>query len=96
MAEGPAVAQLAHDNPDLHVLGLGAQDSLQFANDFVERVGLGDSDITLVWDPSFDSWRQFGIRTQPYWILFDAQGNEVTSRPGAVDLVAVQTVLDAA
>lgn len=96
MAEGPAVAQLAQENPDLHVLGLGAQDSLEFAYDFVSNVGLADSDITMVWDPSFDSWRQFGIRSQPYWILFDAQGNEVTSRPGAVDLAAVQAVLEAA
>ena len=95
MAEGPAVAQLAQDNRDLNVLGLGAQDSLEFANDFVARVGLADSDITLVWDPSFDSWRELGIRTQPYWILYDAFGNEVTSSPGAVDLAAVQAVLDA-
>lgn len=96
MAEGPAVAQLAQDNPDLYVLGLGAQDSLDFAYQFVANVGLADSEITLVWDPSFDSWREFGIRTQPYWILYDSQGNEVTSQPGAIDLAAVQAVLDAA
>lgn len=95
MAEAPAVAQLAQDNPDLHVLGLGAQDSLDFANQFVARGNLADSGITLVWDPSFDSWREFGIRSQPYWILYDARGNEVTSRPGSVDLGAVQAVLDA-
>ena len=95
MAEAPAVAQLAQDNPDLHVLGLGAQDTLEFANEFVANTNLATSGITLVWDPSFDSWREYGIRSQPYWILFDAQGNEVTSRPGAVDLSAVQAVLDA-
>jgi hypothetical protein len=95
VAEAPAVAQLAQDNPDLHVLGLGAQDSLDFANEFVARGNLADSGITLVWDPSFDSWREFGIRSQPYWILYDAQGNEVTSRPGSVDLGAVRAVLDA-
>ena len=95
MAEGPAVAQLAQDNPDLHVLGLGAQDGLDFATEFVEELDLAESEITLVWDPSFDSWRNFGIRAQPYWILYDAQGNEVASRPGSVDLDAVQAVLDA-
>lgn len=95
MFEAPAVAQLAQANPDLHVLGLGAQDNLEVANQFVANTNLGDSDITLVWDASFDSWRQFGIRSQPYWILYDDQGNEVTSRPGAIDLGAVQTVLDA-
>jgi hypothetical protein len=86
---------LAQQNPGLHVLGLGAQDSLDFANEFVSSTGTGGGAITMVWDPSFDSWRQFGIRSQPYWILFDAQGNEVTSSPGAVDLNAVQAVLGA-
>ena len=86
---------MAQANPDLHILGLGAQDSLEFANEFVNNTNLADSDITLVWDPSFLSWREFGIRSQPYWILYDDQGNEVTSRPGSVDLDAVQAVLDA-
>ena len=95
MAEGPAVAQLAQENPELHVLGLGAQDSLDFANRFVASAGVADSGITLVWDQSFQSWRQFGIRSQPYWILFDDAGNEVASRPGSVDVNAVRTLLDA-
>ena len=77
------------------MLGLGAQDSLDYAHDFIASTGTGGGSITMVWDPSFDSWRQFGIRSQPYWILYDAQGNEVTSRPGAVDLAAVQAVLAA-
>ena len=85
---------MAQQNPALNVVGLGAQDTLDDANEFVTTTGTGGGAITMVWDPSFDSWRQFGIRTQPYWILFDAQGNEVTSRPGAVDLQAVQAVLD--
>ena len=93
MAEGPAVAQLAQDNPDLHVLGLGAQDSLDFANNFTTRLSLQDGPITMVWDPSFDSWRQFGIRAQPYWILYDAAGQEVASRPGSVDLDVVRAAL---
>ena len=84
---------MAQDNPALHVVGLGAQDSLDFANEFVSSTGTGGATITMVWDPSFESWRQFGIRSQPYWILYDAAGNEVTSRPGAVDLAAVQAVL---
>jgi hypothetical protein len=93
VAEGPAVAQLAQENPALHVVGLGAQDSLDFANRFMTQLELADSAITMVWDPSFQSWREFGIRAQPYWILFDAEGNEVTGRPGAVDVEAVQAVL---
>jgi len=59
----------------------------------VSNTGTGDGAITMIWDPSFESWRQLGIRAQPYWILYDAQGNEVTSRPGAVDIAAVNAVL---
>lgn len=75
------------------MIGLGAQDSLGYAEDFIAGTGTGGGEITMVWDPSFDSWRAFGIRSQPYWILFDAAGNQVTSRPGAVDLAAVAAVL---
>jgi len=95
VAEGPAVAQLALENPDLHVLGLGGQDDLEFANRFVTSLGLDQTPITMVWDPSFVSWRELGIRSQPYWVLYDAAGQEVASRPGAVDIAAVQAVLDA-
>jgi thioredoxin-related protein len=84
---------LAQQNPSLNVIGLGAQDSLDYANEFVASTGTGGGAITMVWDPSFDSWRQLGIRSQPYWILYDAQGNEVTSRPGAIDIGAVQATL---
>jgi len=86
---------LAQDNPDLHVLGLGAQDTLEFANEFVASGDLANSAITMVWDPTFASWRDYGIRSQPYWILYDDQGTEITSRPGVIDLGAVQAVLDA-
>ena len=75
------------------MIGLGAQDNLDYANDLVAATSTGGGAITMVWDPSFDSWRAFGIRSQPYWILYDAEGNIVMSRPGAVDLNAVGSVL---
>lgn len=83
--------QLAQENPELNIIGLGAQDSLGQANDFVARTGT--ESLTMVWDPSFDSWREFGVRSQPYWILFDAQGELVQSRPGAIDFGAVREAL---
>lgn len=84
---------MAQQNPSLNVIGLGTQDSLDFANEFVASTGTGGGEIKMVWDASFQSWRQFGIRSQPYWILYDAQGNEVTSSPGAVNIAAVQDVI---
>ncbi len=84
---------MAQQYPALHIIGLGGQDSLDYANEFVATTGTGGGVITMVWDSSFESWRHFGIRTQPYWILFDAQGNEITSRPGAIDLAAVEALV---
>ena len=92
--EGPDVAQLAQDYPDLNIVGLGSQDTIEFANEFVTATGTGGGDISMVWDASFDSWREFGVRSQPYWILYDDAGNLVTSRPGAVDINAVIDVVN--
>lgn len=84
---------MAQQHPSLLVLGLGTQDSVEEANEFMASTGTGGGEITMLWDPGYESWRHFGVRTQPYWILYDAQGNEVTSQPGAVDLAAVEAVL---
>jgi thioredoxin-related protein len=84
---------LARQNPALNVIGLGGQDSFDYAIEFVETTQTGGGEITMLWDPSFDSWRAYGVRSQPYWILYDAAGNEVASRPGAVDIAAVAAVL---
>jgi len=83
--------QLAQQAPHLNIIGLGAQDAIEQANDFVARTAT--EDLTMVWDPSFDSWRHFGVRSQPYWILFDANGDIIESRPGAIDFDAVRDAL---
>ncbi len=64
---------------------MGAQDSLEYANEFVASTRTGGGQITMIWDQSFESWRHFGIRSQPYWILYDAEGNLVSSSPGSVN-----------
>jgi len=85
--------QLARDFPDISVIGLGAQDSIGQANDFVSRTDTGNGEISMVWDPSFDSWRTFGVRAQPYWILFGPDGEVVESKPGVIDFDAVRAAL---
>ena len=72
---------------------MGGQDSAEFASEFVSSTGTGDGSVTMIWDPSFDSWRQFGIRSQPYWILYDDQGNELSSAPGAIDFEEINRLL---
>lgn len=85
--------QLAQKHPELNVIGLGAQSSLDNAQSFVERTGTGTGDLHMVWDSTFESWRAFGVRSQPYWILFDSSGEIVASSPGAIDESAVASVL---
>lgn len=85
--------QLAQEQPSLNIYGMGAQDNLGVANDFVVSTGVAGDNITMIWDESFATWQALGIRSQPYWILYDAAGNEITSRPGAIDIGAVQSIL---
>lgn len=89
--------QFARDHPDLNVIGLGAgaapRDSLDLAYTFVERTGSGDGRLVMVYDASFRSWRQFGVTSQHYWVLYDASGNPVAARPGDVDFDIVLSVL---
>lgn len=87
--------QLAQSRPELNVIGLGAQDSIELATDFVEFTETADAGVTMIYDPTFASWRSFGIRSQPYWVLFDDQGNELVSRPGGIDENVIDELLGA-
>lgn len=57
---------------ELTVVGLGAQDSLGQAEDFVEEHGLKTP--RMLYDRGFDSWAHFGVNGQPAAILFDPDG----------------------
>ncbi len=54
------------------IVGLGAQDSLGQALDFVEDYGT--KSFRMLWDESFQSWAALGVRGQPIAILFDTDG----------------------
>ncbi len=54
------------------VIGLGAQDTYDEAIDFVEKYGT--KSFRMLYDESFESWSQLGIRGQPIAILFDTNG----------------------
>jgi thioredoxin-like negative regulator of GroEL len=53
------------------VIGLGTQDSLGEAEEFVSKYG---TTFTMLWDESFESWQAFDVRSQPTAILFAADG----------------------
>jgi len=58
----------------VRVVGLGTQDSLGEAREFVARYG---TTFTMLWDESFRSWRQLGIPGQPAAVLLAPDGTEI-------------------
>ncbi len=64
------------------MIGVGTQDSLSYAEEFVATTGT--SSFPMLWDPSFDSWRQLGIRGQPAGMLATAGGTLVAQWRGAI------------
>lgn len=56
----------------IKLVGLGAQDSFEDAQKFVERHGTRS--FPMLWDPDSESWRQLGVTSTPTFALFDRQG----------------------
>lgn len=56
------------------MVGLGTQDTLSDAGDFVRD---RKTTFRMLWDASFQSWRQLKIPGQPAAILFAADGSEI-------------------
>jgi len=63
------------------VIGLGTQDSLGQAEDFVEDYGT--ESFTMLWDQSFLSWQALGVTSQPAAVMFAANGTPITGWIGA-------------
>ena len=92
-AESPGVEQFARTHEDkLRVIGLGTQDDLELARDFVADGGIT---FTMLWDETFESWVQLGIRGQPTAILFDADGTPLGTWNGFIDEDKVLDLIDA-
>ena len=61
-------------------MGLGTQDSLEDAADFVN--GTGTSSLFMTWDASFETWSYYGVSSQPNAILVTATGEPIASWAG--------------
>jgi len=90
--------QFARDYPQVTVVGVGAGttangDSLDGAYDFVSRFGADTAGMTMLYDISFRAWRNFGVTTQPWMVIFDRNGEMIYNRPGRVELDSVATAL---
>lgn len=64
------------------MIGLGSQDDLDQALDFVDTYGTVS--FPMLWDPSFDSWRALGINGQPAGLLLTADGTIVAGWRGGI------------
>jgi hypothetical protein len=53
------------------------------ATDFVTEYGT--ESFPMLWDPTFDSWLQLGVSSQPAWILVSPDGTLVEGSYGAID-----------
>ncbi len=90
--------QFARDNPQITVVGIGAGsavngDSLEGAIEFNNAFGASGAGITMIYDVSFRTWRNFSVRSQPWSIGFDADGMMVFSNSGRVDFGSVEAAL---
>ncbi|MEM7094739.1 MAG: hypothetical protein AAF567_17170 [Actinomycetota bacterium] len=90
--------QFARDHPEITIVGMGAGsavngDSLALALDFVERHQATLPNMTMLYDVSFRSWRNFGVISQPWSFGYDAAGTQVFSLPGRIDLASVSAAL---
>ncbi len=73
MREASEVVEFSAEYGDeVRIIGLGAQDSLDQAVDFVSSTGTEGLD--MVWDESGESWIHFEVTSQPTVIVLSADG----------------------
>ena len=76
-SEAPTVEQFARDNADrLTVVGIGGQDDLALAGDFVDSTG---TTFTMLWSDSSEVWRYFAVQSNSEAWLVDKDGNRIDS-----------------
>ncbi len=74
--EAPGVEAFAKKNANaVTVVGIGTQDDLPQAEDFVSTYGVATPQ--MLWDPGFESWQALEITGQPTWILLSPGGEEL-------------------
>ncbi|MDE0699951.1 MAG: hypothetical protein F4Y27_02560 [Acidimicrobiaceae bacterium] len=72
---------------------MGAQDSFDYALEFVTTLKV--TTPTMVWDPSFTIWRQYGINVNSSMILLNAELTEGTRPFNGFDSAQQQRIIEA-
>jgi hypothetical protein len=67
----------------VEVIGIGAREDREAAEEFVAEFGLGTP--TMVYDGSRETWEALGVAEHPAAILFDRAGREVRRWHGPLD-----------
>lgn len=74
-AEAPELLELSATHAgQLQILGIGAQDTIDEAYDFLDDTRTGD--LRMIWDRSGQSWRHYGVTSQPTIVVLGADGEE--------------------
>lgn len=90
--EAPELDAFMADNAErVDLVGIGTRDDLDYAEGFLEDTGV--SNFALLWEPSGESWVDNAVASQPYMILFDADGEEVERWPGGASVVQIDEAL---
>ena len=72
-AEAPALLEFRKTYGDrIQILGLGAQDDLKQAKDFLADTNTRD--LEMVWDDRGRTWQHFKVTNQPTVVVVDAAG----------------------
>ncbi len=61
------------------------------ARNFVARTG---ATFTMLWSSSFDSWRHFGVTSQPRLVLLDRSGVQAGATMNRFDAALVEERLN--
>ena len=72
---------------------MGAQDDFNLALSFVTDFGV--TTPTMVWDPSFTTWRQYGINVNSSMILLNGELTEGTQPFNGFNSDQQQRIIDA-
>lgn len=69
------------------MVGLGTQDTLGQAQDFVSAYGT--TSFPMLWDPTFETWIELGINGQPAGMLVSSDGELLGQWRGGIPEDAV-------
>jgi thiol-disulfide isomerase/thioredoxin len=84
-------AFMAEHGDEVMMVGIGARDDLDLAEEFLERTGV--ENFPLLWDRSGESWRAFEVLAQPYLVLIE-DGEVVERWPGGASPEEIAERLD--